>query len=77
VREGAALLAFVDIDPAKIGKQRRGRPILAPDDLPALRRSSPGAIVLAAVGARGARALIRGRLEAMGLIETRDWWAVA
>jgi hypothetical protein len=34
-------------------------------------------VVLAAVGARGARALIREQLTTMGLQEGEDWWAVA
>jgi hypothetical protein len=33
--------------------------------------------VQGAVGARGARALIRERLRAWGLTETRDFWMVA
>ena len=77
VREGASVLAFIDIDPAKIGGRRRGRPIHAPQDLPALLRAAPGAVVLAAVGARGARELIRAQLNEMGLVEGQDWWAVA
>jgi glycosyltransferase involved in cell wall biosynthesis len=77
VREGADLAAFVDIDPAKIGRTRRGRPIHDPEDLPRLLRELRPAVVLAAVGARGARQLIRARLTAMGLVEGADWWAVA
>ena len=77
VREGAPLLAFIDIDPEKIGRSRRGKPIHAPDDLPELLRAAPGTVVLAAVGARGAREIIRNRLEGMDLAEGRDWWAVA
>lgn len=77
VREGAPLQAFVDIDPEKIGRQRRGLPIHPVEDLPALVRAAPGTVVLAAVGARGARELIRTRLQAMGLVEGVDWWAVA
>jgi hypothetical protein len=33
--------------------------------------------LLSAVGARGARALIREQLMTMGLREGEDWWAVA
>jgi hypothetical protein len=32
---------------------------------------------LAAVGSRGARELIRGRLNAIGLREGREYWCVA
>jgi len=77
VREGAPLRAFVDIDPEKIGRQRRGLPIHSAEDLPDLVRATRGTVVLAAVGARGARALIRSRLQEMGLVEGREWWAVA
>jgi glycosyltransferase involved in cell wall biosynthesis len=76
-RQGARLRAFIDIDPRKIGRTRRGLPILPPEELTEWwgRYSHPA--LLAAVGARGARALIRGRLEALGLREGLDWWSVA
>jgi glycosyltransferase involved in cell wall biosynthesis len=77
VRQGAPLRAFVDIDPAKIGRLRRGVPIVAPADLPSLWASSPQPILLAAVGSRGARSLIRDQLTALGLAEGVDWWAAA
>jgi glycosyltransferase involved in cell wall biosynthesis len=77
VREGVDLAAFVDIDPAKIGREKRGRPIYGPERLPELVRELRPAVVLAAVGARGARALIRARLTQIGLVEGVDWWAVA
>jgi glycosyltransferase involved in cell wall biosynthesis len=71
------LVAFVDIDPKKIGRTRRGKPIIAPGDLLDWwsRFSTPA--LLAAVGARGARSLIRARLMKMGLVEGQDWWGVA
>ena len=75
--QGAPLAAFVDIDPAKIGRTRRGLPILAPDALPEFLGRFSDPIVLAAVGARGARALIRQRLNEIGLEEGADWWSVA
>ncbi|MHC4547568.1 MAG: glycosyltransferase family 2 protein [Planctomycetota bacterium] len=71
-RAGRPPLALLDIDPRKIGRRRRGRPILPPE---AVRPGS--ALVLGAVGARGARALIRARLRGWGLEETRDFWMVA
>jgi cellulose synthase/poly-beta-1,6-N-acetylglucosamine synthase-like glycosyltransferase len=77
LRQGAPLAAFVDIDPAKIGRRRRGAAVIAPADLPALWSQLAAPILLAAVGARGARALIRDQLTAMGLREGEDWWAVA
>jgi len=72
VRAGRPPVALLDIDRRKIGRTRQGRPILPPE---AMRPGS--ALVLGAVGARGARALIRDRLCAWGLVETRDFWMVA
>jgi cellulose synthase/poly-beta-1,6-N-acetylglucosamine synthase-like glycosyltransferase len=76
-RQHAPLAAFIDIDPKKIGRTRRGLPILAPDDLLELWQRYSNPVLLAAVGARGARTLIRERLEGMGLREGQDWWGVA
>jgi hypothetical protein len=67
----------VDIDPKKIGRTRRGKPIIAPEDLLPWWRRYQNPVVLSAVGARGARQLIRERLEGFGLRESVDWWAVA
>lgn len=77
VRQGAPLVAFVDVDPAKIGRKRRGCPILPPEALPGWWRRYRSPLVLAAVGARGARALIRAQLEGFGLREGRDWYSAA
>ncbi len=74
---GAPLTAFVDIDPSKIGRTRRGLPIISLSDLPGWWQSFEHPVVLAAVGSRGARALIRDQLTDMGFIEGSDWWAVA
>jgi glycosyltransferase involved in cell wall biosynthesis len=71
------LVAFVDIDPKKIGRTRRGKPIIAPDDLLEWWDRFENPALLAAVGARGARALIRARLLKMGLVEGQDWWGAA
>jgi len=68
---------FVDIDPAKVGRRVRGREVLAPEALPD-RLQQPGrSVVLAAVAARGARELIRERLDGLGLGEGVDYWCVA
>ena len=75
LRGGARITAFVDIDPAKIGRSLRGRPVVGPGELPRL--LADGAVVLAAVASRGARALIRQQLDALGLAEGEDYWCVA
>jgi len=72
VRAGRPPLALLDVDRRKIGRSRQGRPIVPPE---AIRPGS--ALVLAAVGAHGARARIRERLDGWGLAETRDYWMVA
>lgn len=76
-RGGAPLKAFIDIDPRKLGRERRGCPIVSPDALPELWRRYQHPAVLACVGSRGARALIRHQLAVVGLHEGSDWWAAA
>ena len=71
------LVAFVDIDPKKIGRTRRGKPIIAAEELTDFWHRYENPAILAAVGARRARGIIRGRLNAFGFIEGRDWWAAA
>ncbi len=77
LRQGAPLKAFVDVDPAKIDRTRRGLPILSPEAIPGWWERWLNPVILAAVGARGARQLIRQRLESYGLREAQDWWGVA
>ncbi len=77
LRRELPVMAFVDIDPKKIGRTRRGRPIIAPEELIGCWSQFRHPVLLAAVGARGARQLIRARLEGMGLVEAQDWWGVA
>jgi hypothetical protein len=77
MREKVPLVTFVDVDPKKIGRTLRGLPIISPEELLDWwgRYERPG--VLAAVGARGARQLIRERLTGFGLMEGEDWWGIA
>ncbi|MCF6278599.1 MAG: glycosyltransferase [Anaerolineales bacterium] len=76
-RQDVPLVAFVDIDPKKIGRMRRGKPILAPDELTKCWGRYKNPAILASVGARGARKLIRARLNDFGYVEGKDWWAAA
>lgn len=76
-RQRIPLVAFVDIDPAKIGRTRRGLPVISPEALPGLWNCYKNPALLAAVGSRGARQLIRRRLESIGLHEGSDWWSTA
>ena len=76
-REGAAPTAFVDIDPAKIGRRLRRRPVIADDELPRLLSRLERPVVVSAVSSRGARELIRQRLRGWGLVEGREFWCAA
>jgi hypothetical protein len=77
LRQGCPLVAFIDINPHKVGRTQRDRPIVAPQDLPALWQHYTKPALLAAVSARGAREIIRSRLDEIGLVEGQDWWGVA
>ena len=69
---GVVAARFIDIDPKKIGKKSRGVPIVSPDAL------RPGTdTVVVAVGARGARGLIRTHLLEHGFRETEDFVCTA
>jgi len=71
--ERIAVRAFLEVDAAKIGRTARRAPVLPFREAPRFR----GVPILVAVGAPGARALIRTELGAMGLVELRDYWCVA
>ncbi len=69
---GARASLFVDIDPRKIGRTARGAPIR---DAGALVRGAHTIVV--AVGARGARALVREHLSLRGFVEGDDFVCAA
>jgi len=77
LREGADLIAFVDVDPKKIGNTRRGAPIISVDELPSMLESADQPWILAAVPSRGARQLIRENLNTLGCVEGSDYICVA
>lgn len=77
VREGLPVVAFVDIDPDKIGSTLRGKPIIARGELMDWWERYRHPILLTAVRARKARPLIREKLNALELREGHDWWAAA
>lgn len=69
---GARPILFIDIDPRKIGRTAQGAPIEAPDSL------VPGRYtIVVAVGARGARELIRAHLTGAGFVEGIDYICAA
>lgn len=71
--EGIRPALFVEVDPKKIGRTIRGAPVVGYRDLARAR----GLPLLVAVGAPGARDLIRAELVAAGFLETRDFWCTA
>lgn len=77
LRGGARILAFVDVDPKKIGSTRRGAPIVSAETLPAIVARADRAWILATVPSRGARALIRENLDRLGYVEGREYICVA
>ncbi len=70
---GIGVRAFLEVDPAKIGRTARSAEILSYREAPRFR----GLPILVAVGAPGARDLIRGELRGMGFVELRDFRCVA
>jgi GT2 family glycosyltransferase len=70
---GIAPALFVDVDPRKIGRRVRGAQVVG---VPELRRAR-GLPLLVAVGAAGARDLIRGELARAGFEELRDYRCLA
>ncbi len=64
--------AFIDIDPRKIGGVARGRPILPREAAAAL-----GHYIVVAVGAEGARDVVRGQLYAAGLSDPDEFICAA
>ncbi len=70
---GTRVLAFVEVDPRKIGQEIHAAPVLDPEA--GLRIG--GALHLAAVGQPGARDRLRKTLAGAGLEELADFVAIA
>jgi Glycosyl transferase family 2 len=73
LHEGVRVATFVEVDRNKIGRTVRGAPVIAYGDVGRVR----GLPLLVAVGAPGARALIRAELARSGFVEVRDFLCVA
>ncbi len=71
--EGIGVALFVEVDRNKIGRQVRGAPVIGYGEVERAR----GLPLLVAVGAPGARALIRAELDRVGFEEIRDFRCVA
>jgi hypothetical protein len=73
VAQGGTLLAFVDLDPRKVGQEIQGVRVILPDEALLL----PGAFSVAAVGKAGGREEIREALRKGGRVELEDFVVVA
>jgi glycosyltransferase involved in cell wall biosynthesis len=71
-RFGVRASRFVDIDPEKIGRFARFAPIAPPESLKVGEHT-----IVVAVGARGARGLVRAHLDRMGFVEGDDFVCAA
>ncbi|MBS2019436.1 MAG: glycosyltransferase [Deltaproteobacteria bacterium] len=74
---GVAPAYFVDIDPKKIGRTARGKPIVDPETFFGRHLHENGAYLVVAVGGPGARAIVRERLVTRGLREGEDFVCAA
>ena len=70
---GVRVALFIEVDPRKIGRTVRGAPVFGHAEA----RRARGLPLLVAVGAPGARPLIRGELAKQGFAELRDFWCVS
>jgi len=70
---GLRQVAFVEVDPRKLGQRIHGIPVVPVPQAGAW----PGALHLAAVGQPGARDAIRSEAARLGLLDERDVLAVA
>jgi glycosyltransferase involved in cell wall biosynthesis len=73
LRAGIRVAAFVEVDRKKVGRTIRGAPVHSFEEVERLR----GLPLLVAVGAAGARELIRAELDKRGFEELRDYRCVA
>jgi glycosyltransferase involved in cell wall biosynthesis len=70
---GVRVALFLEVDPKKVGRTIRDAPVLAYHDASRAR----GMPLLVAVGARGARPLIRAELSRQRFAELHDYWCVS
>lgn len=74
---GVPVQAVVDLHPRKLGKRIHGIPVIPPEALPERWAALESPLLLAGVGAPGARDDIRQRLAPLALTEQQDYLFVA
>ncbi len=77
LRNDMPINCFFDINPHKIGKTLRNKPIYNVNDLPKTFIKYKHPILLVAVASNNARSLIRRQLNTWGFTESIDYWCVA
>ncbi|MFW6200465.1 MAG: nucleoside-diphosphate sugar epimerase/dehydratase, partial [Gemmatimonadota bacterium] len=80
LRQGGEILAWMEVNPRKIGQEIHGAPVVGPDDVGHLvegRSGKSAPVHLGAVGRVGARCEIRAVAESLGLRELEDFAVVA
>ncbi len=70
---GIRAVLFVDVKAGRVVGRKRGAPVVGPEEAGRAR----GLPLLVAVGAPGARPLIRAELARQGFEELRDYWCVS
>lgn len=70
---GVRLAGYVDVDPAKVGRELDGLPVVGLEALP----EREGSFLLAGVGTRGVREALTGWLVERGWVEGSDFLLVA
>ncbi|MDF2694310.1 MAG: hypothetical protein K0S65_2693 [Labilithrix sp.] len=73
---GARVSFFIDIDPLKIGRLRRGAPVLT-IDAGVARAQRENALLVVAVAVAGARDIVRAQLLERGFVEGADFVCAA
>jgi hypothetical protein len=73
-KAGLRVMGYVDVNPRRIGTVWQGKPVIGYGDLPG---RGDGWLLLAAVGSRGAREVIRRQLASLGYREPEEFICVA
>ncbi len=77
LRQGTPVVAFLEVDPEKIGRRKRGVPVESVEDLDARWSQYEQPALLMAVRSARVRQEMRAYLPEQGLREGQDWWVVA
>jgi GT2 family glycosyltransferase len=77
IAEGVHPALFFDVAKDKVGRTRRGVPVLHADTLATRRAEQPDAFLVGGVGTSGARGVVRATLTAAGFTEGVDAVVVA